>query len=167
MADRRTHRSHVSYIVKSREYYAAHGYDRPYQWAAHDDVPFSPLPRPLEECRLGLVTTVYFPRGSEPDGVAPTPPKTPYAAPVHSAAACTYTADLSWAKDETHTDDLDTYLPVNRAEEAVASGRVGSLSPRFYGVPTDYSQRRTRADAADIAGWMAEDDVDIAVLVPL
>ena len=167
MSTTRSHRSFVSYIDKSREYYAAHGYDRPYRWATHDDVPFTPLAKPLSESRVGLVTTVFFPRGNEPEGVPTSPPKRPYAAPVDTAPGCTYTADLSWAKDETHTNDLNTYLPVDRLDAAVAAGRVGAASPRFYGVPTDYSQRRTREDAADIARWMAEDEVDVAVLVPL
>ena len=167
MTSTRSHRSFVSYIDKSREYYAAHGYDRPYRWATHDDVPFAALSKPLSESRVGLVTTVFFPRGNEPEGVPTTPPKRPFAAPVETAPGCTYTADLSWAKDETHTNDLDTYLPVNRLADAVEAGRVGSASPRFYGVPTDYSQRRTREDAEAITTWMVEDEIDVAVLVPL
>jgi hypothetical protein len=45
---------------------------------------------------------------------------------------------------------------------------MGSLSPRFYGVPTDYSQRLTlEQDAPRIEAWMREDGVDAALLVPL
>jgi hypothetical protein len=167
MTGRRTHRSHVSYIDKSRQYYAAHGYNQAYRWATHEDVPFATMAKPLAESRVGLVTTVFFPRGAEPNGVSPMPPKAPFAAPVEAAPNCTFNADLAWAKDETHTNDLDTYLPINRLTEAAANGRVGSIAPRFYGVPTDYSQRRTHADAADIAAWMTEDGVDVALLVPL
>jgi hypothetical protein len=167
MDERRSHRSFVSYIDKSRDYYAAHGYDRPYRWTANDEAPFVPLAKPLSESRLGLVTTVFFPRGTEPEGVPASPPKAPYAAGIEHAAGCTYTADLSWAKDETHTDDLDTYLPIHPVMDAVAAGRLGFLAPRFYGVPTDYSQRRTGLDANVIEGFMVEDDVDIALLVPL
>ncbi len=167
MTEQRTHRSYVSYIDKSRDYYAAQGYDRPYQWASHTEVPFVRLARPLSECRVGLVTTAYFPRGSEPDGVPSIPPKRPYAAPVDRAGACTHTHDLSWAKDETHTDDPNSYLPVDRLAELVDSGRVRSASPRFYGVPTDYSQRRTHDDAPRVAAWMQEDQIDVALLVPL
>jgi hypothetical protein len=34
-----THRTCVSYIDKSREYYAARGYANPYRWACFDDAP--------------------------------------------------------------------------------------------------------------------------------
>ena len=38
---RRTHRSHMSYIDKSREYYQAQGFEQAYRWAAFDQVPFT------------------------------------------------------------------------------------------------------------------------------
>mgnify|MGYP005994647411 CR=1 FL=1 len=167
-ADRRTHRSFVSYIDKSREYYNAHGYPQAYQWAYNEDVPFTPLAKPLSESRVGLLTTSFFRAGSEPDGVSAGRPKKPYAAQCDDALGGLFNEDLSWDKDATHTDDLDTYLPINRLRELATEGRIGSLSPRFYGVPTDYSHRRTtRLDAPKILEWMQEDAVDVALLVPL
>ena len=44
-----THRSFVSYIDRTREYYAAQGYGRPYRWAHHASVPFANLEKPLAE----------------------------------------------------------------------------------------------------------------------
>jgi hypothetical protein len=38
-----THRTHVSYIDRTRAYYAALGYEKPYQYAHHADVPFARL----------------------------------------------------------------------------------------------------------------------------
>ena len=49
--------SHVRYIDKTREYYLAEGYESPYRWAHFDEVPFTPLARPLAECTVGLITT--------------------------------------------------------------------------------------------------------------
>src|SRR5437660_557600 len=37
----------VQYMARTRYYYRALGYDRDYVWATHDDVPFTPLPKPL------------------------------------------------------------------------------------------------------------------------
>ncbi|MFT7597485.1 MAG: hypothetical protein ACI8TP_000403 [Acidimicrobiales bacterium] len=48
------HRSFVSYIDKSREYYAASGYDKAYEWAYNDDAPFTPLLKPLSASKVGL-----------------------------------------------------------------------------------------------------------------
>ena len=57
MNQRRAYRTYVSYIDRSREYYAAQGYSQPYTWAHHDDAPFTPLQKPLSKCRVGMVTT--------------------------------------------------------------------------------------------------------------
>ena len=59
-------------------------------------------------------------------------------------------------------------LPINRLREVAAEGRIGAMSERFYGIPTDYSQRRTqRNDSPRIEEWMRQDGVDVALLVPL
>tara|TARA_B100000579_G_C22398548_1_gene650718 strand:- start:342 stop:584 length:243 start_codon:yes stop_codon:yes gene_type:complete len=79
-----------------------------------------------------------------------------------------FTKDLEWDKVTTHTDDIDTYLPLNRLLELQKSGLFGSVSCRFYGVPTTYSQNQTREiDAPMTLNWCLEDRVDIAILVSL
>jgi len=47
----------IPYMQRTREYYLALGYDNPYRWAHHVDVPFTLLAKPLAECTVGLVTT--------------------------------------------------------------------------------------------------------------
>jgi hypothetical protein len=160
MAQGISHRSYVSYIDKSREYYGASGYEKPYRWPRYEDVPFSRLSKPLSQCRIGVVTTAD--RGPRE---APRAAKL-FAAP-NSEGGGLFT-EKSWDREATHTDDPATYLPLARLAEHVEAGHLGSLSPRFYGVPTDYSQRLTlEQDAPRIEAWMREDGVDIALLVPL
>ena len=75
---------------------------------------------------------------------------------------------MEWDKDTTQTDDLDTYLLLNRLQDLQQSGQIGKVSPRYYGAPTTYSQRQTlKSDAPMIFNWCEEDGVDIAILVPL
>ena len=158
----------VSYIDKSRDYYQAHGYDKAYQWATNDATPFSPLVKPLSESRLGIVTTSFLYREDRPAEWPESKAKHPYALPVADAPSRMFTQDLSWDKQATHTDDPETFLPLERAKEMVAEGRLGSLSRRFYVVPTDYSQRRTlKVDAPELLELLREDEVDVVMLVPL
>jgi hypothetical protein len=165
----RPYRSFVSYIDCSREYYAAQGYPKPYAWVHHDDVPFTPLQKTLSECRVGLVTTAGRP---QTDGtIHPLELmrlKEPYAEPSDPPPTRLFTEDLGWDKEATHTDDVDSFLPVNRLAEYAANGRIGSVSPRFYGVPTDYSQDRTlQRYAPQILEWCREDRVDAVLLSAL
>ena len=166
-ADRQvSHRSHVSYIDKSREYYQAHGYAQPYRWAAFDEVPFTALSKPLSECNVAVVTTSFLHHHDSEFG-APATGKQVYAQSVADAPDSMFTDDLSWDKQETHTDDTESFLPLAALAASAEDGRIGSLNHRFFGVPTEYSQRRTGLDAEQVAQWCAQDSVDAVVLVPL
>ena len=156
----------MSYIDKSREYYAAHGYEQPYRWAAFDDVPFAALERPLSDCTVAVVTTSFLHHHDSKFG-APATGKQVYHHPVAEVPERMFTDDLSWDKGETNTDDTESFLPLRSLQRLVDAGRIGRLDDRFFGVPTEYSQRKTGLDAEEIAGWCAEDGVDAVVLVPL
>ena len=47
----------LNYMQRTREYYAAHGYEKPYVWAQFDDIPFTPLAKPLADSKVTIVTT--------------------------------------------------------------------------------------------------------------
>ena len=162
------YRVFVSYIDKSREFYSAQGYERPYSWARHDESPFTPLSKPLSESRIGLVTTAVnldLPDDADEDAL---PIASTFAASLDPVPERLFTQNRSWDKEATHTNDLDSFFPIHHLQAAVEDGRIGSISPRFYGVPTEYSQRRTRdADAPQLLEYLREDGVDVAMLVPL
>ena len=157
----RSNRIFVSYIDKSREYYLARGYGNPYRWAHHEDAPFAPLAKPLSESRVALISTAALP--GEHQSLMEV-----YAAPTAPPPAALFTDHRSWHKQATHTRDVESFLPIRRLEQFAAAGRIGSPSPRFYGVPTDYSQRRTVHEYAPaVLDLCRADAVDVALLVPL
>jgi len=167
MDDLRPYRSFVSYIDRSREYYAAQGYPRPYAWAHHDEVPFAPLQKPLAGCRVGLVTTAGRTSAEGLIGAGGLM-RGPYAEPASPLPKNLFTSDLFWDKNATHTDDIASFLPISRLAEQAEAGLIGAASPRFYGVPTDYSQKRTVQDVAPrILEWCREDGLDAVLLMAL
>ena len=156
------HPQPVPYMERSRLYYEAQGFAHAYQYAHFADTPFTPLAKPLAECTLGLVTTAStYPRASlEPrkidSGVTQPPPTQLYA------------DDLSWDKEATHLEDINTFLPVKHLQELVDQGVIGNLAPRFHCAATEYSQSTTlNKDAPEILKRLREDQADIALLVPL
>ncbi len=160
----------VDYVDKSRRYYAAQGYRWSYRWAANDEAPFAALPKPLRQCRVGLVTTTTPLDPGETTETDPDlrAPKVAYAAPSNPMPDTMYTADLSWDKAATHTRDVETFLPIRALGSLASTGRIGSASERFYGVPTGYSQRRTReVDAPEVLRLCRQDRIDLAVLIPI
>ena len=162
------HRVFVSYVDKSREYYLAQNFNNPYRWAHNDTAPWTALSKPLARSRVGLVTTSSLVTW---EGTEPNPgdvPNVVFAAPVQPPPDRLYTMHRFWDKDATHTNDVESFCPIRRLSEARDAGRISSLSPRFYGVPTEYSQRKTNeVDAPAVLRFCQEDAVDIAILVPL
>jgi hypothetical protein len=159
-----THRTFVSYIDKSREYYAARGYANPYRWACFDDAPFAALRRPLSQSVVTLITTAHLiPAGGETawmHGV--------YSVPGDDPPSGLTTDGLFWDRHATHTEDLDSYFPLRRLQEYARAGRIGRLARRLHGVPTEYSQRSTtERDAPEILRRCRDDGADAALLVPL
>jgi D-proline reductase (dithiol) PrdB len=162
----------IRYIERTRNYYIAIGFDNPYKWAHYDDVPFTALKKPLNESRIGLVTTASPFQPELPDQG----PGAEYnaAAKFHSVYTDTTatTPDVRISHvgyDRIHTtaEDMRTWFPLERLREAEAAGRIGSIADKFAGAPTTRSQRQTtEIDAPEILGLFKEDHVDAAVLVP-
>ena len=71
------------------------------------------------------------------------------------------------AVDQAHlSDDANCWFPLPALRRAAARGRIGGLTPRFFGVPTNRSQRHTlEVDAPEVVLCCREDAADVAVLV--
>ena len=160
------YRTATSYIDRTREYYRAQGYDKPYRWASFDSVPFAPLSKPLAKSRIAVVTTTS--PWDQQDTKSLRGERQVWSGSTQPPPDRLFTNHLSWDKQNTHTDDVESFLPIARLNEQVAKGRLGSVARRFHGVPTDYSQSTTTLqDAPQILDRCIEDGVDIALLVPL
>jgi hypothetical protein len=158
----------LSYIDLSREYYAAHGYSKPYAWISFQDVPFTKLEKPLSQCKVALVTTTDLEKLPGESVQERHLSRKVYAHPVDDAPEHFYTQDLQWDQESTHTNDNDSFMPLNRLAECAASGIIGSVSPRFYGVMTDYSQGKTlKKSAPQVLEFCKEDGVDAIILPAL
>jgi D-proline reductase (dithiol) PrdB len=162
----------IPYLRRTRDYYAALGYGTPYEWAHYAEVPFQPLNKTLSAGRVALLTTAapYQPdKGDQGRG-----------APYNAAAKfyAVYSGDSSRdhdlriahvAIDRQHTtaEDPGTYFPLAALRAAAASGRIGSVAPRFHGAPTNRSHRATlEVDCPEIVARCIADGVDAAILVP-
>ena len=162
----------VRYIERTRSYYLGLGYENPYVWAHYLETPFHPLQKPLNQSVLGLITTaVPFDASKGPQG-----PGAPYnsAAKFYQPYQNPINTDLDLRiahvgidRKNANMEDSNCWFPLEAAKQAVQSGRVKALSPNFYGLPTNRSQRHTlETDAPLILKMLQADKVDIAVLIP-
>ena len=155
----------VGYMERTRRYYRALGYNNDYKWSRYDDVPFTPLKKPLADSKIVIVTT-SSPPGGPKDGNRKL--KEVWSGPTTGTPADLHTEYLAWDKETTHMRDRESYLPVLALHALAAEGRIGGLTERFHGVPTTYSQKQTLGqDAPHIVRLCQEDQADVAVLVPI
>jgi D-proline reductase (dithiol) PrdB len=162
----------VRYMERTRSYYLGLGYENPYVWAHYIDVPFSALKKPLAQSVLGLITTaVPYDSDKGPQGQG---------APYNAAAkfyqpyqqAIEKKIDLRIAhvgidRKNANMEDVNCWFPLEAAKRVVITGRVKAISPNFYGLPTNRSQRHTlEIDAPRVLEMLQADGVDVAVLIP-
>lgn len=155
-------RYEVPYMARTREYYRAQGYTNDYEWAHNTATPFTPLTKPISECRVGLITT------SMPNTESGRSSRQVYSTPVAPIPDSMYTDELSWHQSVTHTRDVASFLPLEQVVKLTDAGKIGGLTANFHSLPTDYSQRNTNEnDAPELLRRLREDQADIAILVPL
>ena len=143
-----------------------------YSWRRVHPVPWTPLRRPLSESRLALVSSAgWVLPGQEPFTRT-------LAGGDGSFREIPADADLSTLIDAHKSQSFDhegmhrdpnLAFPLHRARELVERGRIGSLNHRhlsFMGSITAPG-RLVRDHAPEAARLLAEDGVDVALLVPV
>jgi Glycine/sarcosine/betaine reductase selenoprotein B (GRDB) len=154
----------LRYMELTRNYYRALGYEKDYVWARRDDVPFTRLPKPLPRLNVALIVTAGPPDESSRDAHGR---RHVWSCDVDSPPA-TFDTDLAWDKESTHTDDRETFLPIDAMRRLVTRGVIGALAQRFHRAPTDYSHAKTmEKDAPELLRRLREDRADAALLTAL
>jgi D-proline reductase (dithiol) PrdB len=128
--------------------------------------PFVRPTKPLDECRLALVTTggVHLPEDARFDIDDPSGDCSYREIPVRAET-------LTWTHAYYRPDegtDLDSVFPLWTLRELVDEGVVGELGPRhfsFMGAIHDPGPL-IEETAPEVAGKLAEDEVDVALLTP-
>jgi len=133
----------------------------------HEDAPHTPLPRPLSECTLAVVTSAgLHRRGDEPFGREDPSYRV---IPSSLGAADVLQSHSSLAFDKTaFIRDINVVFPLDRVRELVADGRVGRLGPNHYsfmGALPDVGRVRD-VTAAEVGRLLLDEHVEVVLLTP-
>jgi D-proline reductase (dithiol) PrdB len=147
-------------------------YLKAYRWRRIDPVPWAPLDKPLSECRLALISSAslvlpdHEPFDDSVRGGDPSFRDIPRDIDVGT---------LIDTHPSTHFDhsgmhqDVNVAFPIDRVRELAKAGRIGEVNERhlsFRGA-IDAPKHLINRTAPEVAGWLAQDGVDIALLVPV
>ncbi len=143
-----------------------------YPWRRIDPVPWTPLTKPLSECRLALVSSAGF----------VVPSHQPFAAAVRGGDVSfrdipadvdvRSLVDTHRSESFDHSglrEDPNVAFPIDRVRELAERRRIGSVNHRhlsFMGSITAPG-RLVRHTAPEAARQLVADAVDVAVLVPV
>lgn len=157
----------VDYMCRSKDRYDALGYPA-YRWALDDTPPaFAPLPKPLDQVRLGVISSGGVYRVGQKafhfrDDISYR--RVPLDAPTSELRASHFAYDTSDARR-----DPNVVLPVRALQRAVSQRRLGSLADAaFTFVGGIYSARRCREILAPrLLTEVTQQQCDAVLLVPV
>lgn len=162
----------ISYRSRVKEYYLALGYETPYRWAHFNEVPFTPLKKPLSSSTVAIITTAApFKSAAGEQG-----PGADYngAAKFFSVYEMDSSVDadlrishIAYDRQHTTATDSRSWFPLVHLRVFAAQGYVGKVAPEFYGLPTVRSHRITiEQDCPELVRRVAAARVDACILVP-
>jgi D-proline reductase (dithiol) PrdB len=158
----------IRYVDRLNDFYRSQGFP-PYQWTVHEEAPFTPLRRPLDGCRVSMLTAGGVSRcAASPwnpnarndlrlDEIASDAPSSDFQ--IHDAYYDHRDADR----------DLNCLFPIDRLRELAAEGLIRDIAPRIWSgfMGRIYKRRAVIEEAAPaLAARLREDAVDLFVLVP-
>ncbi|RMD81380.1 MAG: hypothetical protein D6815_11945 [Candidatus Dadabacteria bacterium] len=155
----------VEYIPRTRELYAPLP---PYRWADNrgKPVPWTPLERPLAECRVVLGSSAGIHRFDQKPfhfkddtSIRLIPADTP--------AAALRVAHFGYPTEDAERDP-NCVFPIDRLRELAADGVIGDLGPRAISwMGGIYSQRRVLRELAPaVLEAVRDQEADLFYIVP-
>lgn len=143
-----------------------------YSWRRIDPVPWTPLKKPLSQCRVALVSSAGFVLPDQPrfdeafKGGDPRFREIPADADVRSFI------ETHRSESFDHTglgEDPNVAFPLDRIRELAAAGRIGEVNRRHLSCMGSITApgRLMRDTAPAAARLLVEDSVDAALLVPV
>ena len=143
-----------------------------YQWRRINPVPWTPLKKPLKDCRLvlvssaGIVTADQEPFDNSIRGGDPSIREIP----ANIDASTLIETHRSDAFDHTGIRrDPNLAFPADRLQEMAAAGFIGSLIHRFLSIMGSVTApgRLIKKTIPQVVPKLIEDQVDIAILIPI
>jgi D-proline reductase (dithiol) PrdB len=151
----------IAYIPRTRERYWKFP---PYRWAVNHEAPWTPLGKPIRECRVGLVSSGGFYVDGQPAFVDNDPS-------FRLVPMDTPRTDLRifhhGYRDNDADRDPNCVLPIERLRELAAAGEVGGVAEAAVSFLFSYTPRRDLERAPRIVEELRRMKVDAALCVPV
>ena len=158
----------INYVDALNEHYSSMGFPS-YEWTINDEAPLTRLKKPLNECRVSMLTSGGVSHCSMPgfdpdarndhrlDGVS------------QEVSSRDFDINDSYYDHRDADKDLNCVFPIDRLRELAEAGVIGSVAPRFWSgfMGRIYNRTKVLAESAPaFVEKLREDAVDILVAAP-
>ncbi|HXJ81959.1 MAG TPA: glycine/sarcosine/betaine reductase selenoprotein B family protein [Candidatus Methylomirabilis sp.] len=151
----------IAYIPRTRERYSKY---KPYRWVVNHEAPWTPLGKPIRECRVALVSSGGFYVAGQPPFVDADPT-------FRLVPMDTRSEDLRifhhGYRDDDPDRDPNCVFPIERLRDLAATGEIGGVAEAAVSFLMSYSPRLDMERATRIATELRRMAVDAALCVPV
>jgi D-proline reductase (dithiol) PrdB len=158
----------IRYVERLNAHYRSQGF-QPYRWTVNDAGLLTPLGKPLNQCRIALLTSggishcdapPFDPRALNDLRVDPLPSTV--------SPQCLVINDDYYSHRDADRD-INCIFPIERLRELADEGIIGAVSPHHYSgfMGRIYTRAAVINEAAPaLARRLREQEIDAAALVP-
>jgi D-proline reductase (dithiol) PrdB len=141
----------------------------------YDSIPWTPLDKPLSECRIALVTTagLYIKDEQQPFDLDRERREPAWGDPTYRVIPANLRQDrVGVAHLHINTEDIErdvnVVLPVDRMRELAGTGEVGSLAPSAYSFMgyQENTDAWLKTYVPELSRRMIEEQVDVSLVTP-
>ncbi len=143
-----------------------------YPWRRIHPVPWTPLAKPLSQCRVALVSSAGFVLPDQPRFDDSIRGGDPSFREIPADTSVEKLIDTHRSESFDHTglhDDPNLGFPLDRLRELAAAGRIGAVNHRHFSFMGSITApgRFTRETAPQMTEALVADEVDVSLLVPV
>lgn len=158
----------IKYVQLLDQRYRMQGFP-PYDWTRNGRPTLTPLPKPLDRCRVSMLTSGGVSHCSMPDWNPEARNDFRLDAIDPGAKRADFAVNDSYYDTHDATRDINTIFPLDRLRELAHDKVIGSVAPRLWSGFMGRIYKRTHVNEVAAPAWAKElhaDEVDLALLVP-
>ena len=158
----------IEYVARLNEFYRSQGF-APYQWTVNQTAPLTKLAKPLNRCRVAMLTSGGVSRKDAPNFNPQARNDLRLDAIERDTAAHFFAINDDYYNHADADRDINCIFPIDRLRELAAAGEIGEVAPHHYSgfMGRIYVRTAVANEAAPaLARKLRDESVDAFVLVP-
>ena len=158
----------IAYAARLNEHYRSQGFP-PYQWSVYETAPLTPLRKPLNQCRIALLTSGGVSRKDAPPFEALARNNLRLDAVPADTASDYFQIHDGYYNHSDADRDINCIFPLDRLRELAAEHVIADVAPHHYSgfMGRTYTRSAVINEAAPaLARRLRDESVDAFVLVP-